>query len=171
MAGEAKVKKQSKTSTKEAEKIAVQAQAVEAEGDAEGGSTTATTTTVVTKSVKKLKKHIERGIVKIKATFNNTVITITDLQGKVLATASAGMVGFKGSRKSTPFAAGSAADKVCQKVRDLYGMSEVEIFVQGPGSGFESAAKTIAGVFKVDALHEVTRLPHNGCRPRKRRRV
>jgi small subunit ribosomal protein S11 len=129
------------------------------------------TTAPATKSVKKLKKHIERGLVKIKATFNNTIITITDVQGRVLGTISAGMVGFKGSKKSTPFAAGSAAEKLAQKIKDLYGMMEVEIFVKGPGSGFDSAAKMLGTIFRVEALHEVTPLPHNGCRPRKRRRV
>ena len=120
---------------------------------------------------KKLKKHIENALVKIKATFNNTIITITDLQGKVLATASAGMVGVKNSRKSTPFAGGSAAEKAAQKVRDLFGVSKVEIFVNGPGAGFESAAKMIANYFNVEAIHEITKLPHNGVRQRKRRRV
>lgn len=123
------------------------------------------------KALKKVKKHIDRGLIRIKSTFNNTIITITDLNGNVLSTASAGQVGFKHSRKSTPFAAGKAAEKACQKVKSTYGTNEVEIFGIGPGAGFDTAVKTIEDYFKIEALHEVTPLPHNGCKPKKVRRV
>jgi len=123
------------------------------------------------KTVKKVKKHIDRGLIRITSTFNNTIISITDLSGNVLSTASAGQVGFKHSRKSTPYAAGMAADKACQKVKSTYGMNEVEIFGIGPGAGFDTAVKKVDEYFKIEAMHEVTPLPHNGCKPKKSRRV
>ena len=112
-----------------------------------------------------------KAIVHIKATFNNTVITVTDPSGEVLCWNSAGTIGFKGSRKSTPFAAQRAAETVAEKARKL-GVREVEVRVKGPGSGRESAVTALqaAGV-SVRSIEDVTPLPHNGCRPRKKRRV
>ena len=120
---------------------------------------------------KKVKKNVARGIVHIKASFNNTLVTITDPDGGAICQDSGGSVGFKGSRKSTPFAAQRAAEK-CARLAMRSGMREVEIRVKGPGSGRESAIRTIhtAGI-EVTEINDVTPLPHNGCRPPKRRRV
>ena len=112
-----------------------------------------------------------KAIVHIKATFNNTVITVTDPSGEVLCWNSAGTIGFKGSRKSTPFAAQRAAETVAEKARKL-GVREVEVSVKGPGSGRESAVTALqAAGISVRSIEDVTPLPHNGCRPRKKRRV
>lgn len=121
--------------------------------------------------VKKVRRNINRAIAYIKATFNNTYINITDLNGESLCWASAGTVGFKGSRKSTPFAATRAAESVADKARKM-GIQEVEVRVKGPGSGRESAITALqsAGI-SVKSIEDVTPLPHNGCRPRKKRRV
>jgi small subunit ribosomal protein S11 len=114
---------------------------------------------------------VARGIVHIKATFNNTMITITDTAGETLCWASAGTVGFKGTRKSTPFAAQRAAENVARAAKK-FGVSEVEIRVKGPGSGRESAITSLqAAGLRIHSIEEVTPLPHNGCRPRKKRRV
>lgn len=120
---------------------------------------------------KKEKKNIPAGIVHINATFNNTMITITDMSGNVVSWASSGMSGFKGSRKGTPFAAQKAAETAARLAQDN-GMRTVGILVKGPGSGRESAmrAMNIAG-FKVSFIRDITPIPHNGCRPPKRRRV
>lgn len=120
---------------------------------------------------KKEKRQIEQGIIYIQASFNNTIVTITDAQGNAVAWSSAGLNGFKGSRKSTPFAAKLAAENAIQKARE-HGMKEVKIFVKGPGAGRESALRAIAaeGV-KVTAIRDVTPIPHNGCRPPKQRRI
>ena len=120
---------------------------------------------------KKVKKNIVRGIVNIKATFNNTLVTITDMDGAAVCQDSGGSVGFKGSRKSTPFAAQKAAEK-CAKTAMRIGLREVEIRVKGPGSGRESAISAIqqAGL-RIASIEDITPIPHNGCRPRKRRRV
>ena len=120
---------------------------------------------------KKIRKNVIKGVAHIKATFNNTMITITDVNGETLAWDSAGTVGFKGARKATPFAASRAAEKVADKIRKM-GVHELEIRVKGPGSGRESAIRALAnsGV-DVKIIEDVTPLPHNGCRPRKRRRV
>ncbi|MFN2267715.1 MAG: 30S ribosomal protein S11 [Desulfonatronovibrio sp.] len=120
---------------------------------------------------KKEKKNIPTGIVHINATFNNTMITITDMSGNVVSWASSGMSGFKGSRKGTPFAAQKAAETAARLAQDN-GMRTVGILVKGPGSGRESAmrAMNIAG-FKVSFIRDITPIPHNGCRPPKRRRV
>ncbi len=120
---------------------------------------------------KKEKKNIPTGIVHINATFNNTMITITDMNGNVVSWASSGMSGFKGSRKGTPFAAQKAAETAARLAQDN-GMRTVGILVKGPGSGRESAmrAMNIAG-FKVSFIRDITPIPHNGCRPPKRRRV
>lgn len=120
---------------------------------------------------KKEKKNIPTGIVHINATFNNTMITITDMAGNVVSWSSSGMSGFKGSRKSTPFAAQKAAETAARLAQDN-GMKTVGILVKGPGSGRESAMRAIniAG-FKVSFIRDITPIPHNGCRPPKRRRV
>lgn len=120
---------------------------------------------------KKEKKNIPSGIVHINATFNNTMITITDMAGNVVSWSSSGMSGFKGSRKGTPFAAQKAAETAARLAQDN-GMRTVGILVKGPGSGRESAmrAMNIAG-FKVSFIRDITPIPHNGCRPPKRRRV
>ncbi|MCX5656247.1 MAG: 30S ribosomal protein S11 [Planctomycetota bacterium] len=120
---------------------------------------------------KKVKRAVAKGVVHVKATFNNTIITITDPAGNVLCTDSAGTIGFKGSRKSTPFAAQRAAEACADKAKKL-GMHEVEVRVKGPGSGRESAITALqAAGLKVTAIEDVTPIPHNGCRPPKRRRV
>ena len=123
------------------------------------------------KSKKKVKKNVPQGIAHIQATFNNTLITIADEDGNVIAWSSAGAKGFKGSRKGTPFAAQIAAQDAAQKARE-HGMKRVEIRVKGPGSGRESAIRALqtAGL-NVIAIRDVTPIPHNGCRAPKRRRV
>lgn len=120
---------------------------------------------------KKLRKGVTRGVAHIKATFNNTMVTITDMNGETLAWASAGTVGFKGARKSTPFAAGRAAEAAAAAARK-HGVLEVEVKVKGPGAGREQAIIQLqhAGL-KVTGIEDVTPLPHNGCRPPKKRRV
>jgi small subunit ribosomal protein S11 len=120
---------------------------------------------------KKVKKNISTGIACIQSTFNNTVVTITDVNGNTVAWSSAGSRGFKGSRKSTPFAAQLAAEEACRKAME-HGMRSVAVFVKGPGAGRESALRALqtAG-FKVTLIRDVTPVPHNGCRPPKRRRV
>jgi small subunit ribosomal protein S11 len=120
---------------------------------------------------KKNKKHIPVGAVHIRSTFNNTIITFTDVAGNTVAWASSGGAGFKGSRKSTPFAAQVAAEAAAGKARDC-GMRSVNVFVRGPGSGRESAVRAIqkSGI-RIMAIRDVTPIPHNGCRPPKRRRV
>ncbi len=120
---------------------------------------------------RKVKKNIARGIVHIKATFNNTLITFSDPEGAVICSASAGCVGFKGSRKSTPFAAQQAAQRAANDAK-RHGVREIEIQVKGPGSGRESAISALQGAgLRIVSIEDVTPLPHNGCRPRKRRRV
>ncbi len=120
---------------------------------------------------KKIRKNVIKGIAHVKATFNNTMITITDIDGETLAWDSAGTVGFKGARKATPFAASRAAEKVAVKARRM-GMREVEVHVKGPGSGRESAITALqANGLRVSAVEDHTSTPHNGCRPRTRRRV
>ncbi len=116
-------------------------------------------------------KNIAHGIACVQATFNNTIVTITDVTGNVVAWASAGSVGFKGSRKSTPFAAQRAADAAAQKAMSQ-GMKEVKVFVKGPGAGREAAIRALqAAGMEIVAIKDVTPIPHNGCRPSKRRRV
>ncbi|MBI2369921.1 MAG: 30S ribosomal protein S11 [Deltaproteobacteria bacterium] len=120
---------------------------------------------------KREKKNILNGIAHIQATFNNTIITITDLQGSVVSWSSAGVVGFKGSRKSTPFAAQMAAEDAAKKAME-HGMKNIEVYVKGPGSGRESALRALqAAGFSVNLIRDVTPIPHNGCRAPKRRRV
>jgi small subunit ribosomal protein S11 len=124
-----------------------------------------------TRTKKKEKKSIGSGVVHIQSTFNNTTVTITDPAGNVVAWSSAGVMGFKGSRKSTPFAAQMTAEDAVKKAME-HGMKNVEVFVKGPGAGRESALRALqtAG-FHVTAIKDVTPIPHNGCRPPKRRRV
>jgi len=120
---------------------------------------------------KKEKKHITNGVAHIQATFNNTIITITDMNGNVLAWSSAGCKGFKGSRKSTPFAAQIAAEE-CSKNAQEHGLRNIEVYVKGPGAGRESALRALqAAGFSISFIRDVTPIPHNGCRPPKRRRV
>ena len=121
---------------------------------------------------KKAKRSVAKAVVHIKATFNNTYITIADIYGETLCWASAGTVGFKGSMKSTPFAAQRAARNVAERARKRFGVQQVEVRVKGPGPGRESAITALqeAGLL-VRAIEDVTPLPHNGCRPRKKRRV
>jgi len=120
---------------------------------------------------RKIKKNVPTGIAHIQATFNNTHITITDLQGNTVAWASSGTMGFKGSRKSTPFASQLAAESAARKAQE-HGMKSVAVYVKGPGAGRESALRALqAAGFKVTLLRDVTPIPHNGCRPPKRRRV
>ncbi|MFL5328122.1 MAG: 30S ribosomal protein S11 [Gemmataceae bacterium] len=120
---------------------------------------------------RKARRNVSRGIAHIQATFNNTIITITDTNGDVLCTASAGTVGFKGSRKSTPFAA-QRASETCADKATKFGLKEVEVRIKGPGSGRESAVSALqAAGLTVKAIEDVTPLPHNGCRPPKKRRV
>ncbi len=120
---------------------------------------------------KREKKHISSGIVHIQATFNNTVVTISDLNGNVVSWSSAGSLGFRGSRKGTPFAAQQAAQHAANAARD-HGMRSVEVRVKGPGSGRESAIRALSVVgLEVKGIKDVTPIPHNGCRPPKKRRV
>src|SRR5262245_44884978 len=120
---------------------------------------------------KKARRNVSRGVVHIKATFNNTIVAVTDTNGDVLCWASAGTVGFKGSRKSTPFAAQRAAEVVADKATK-FGLKEVEVQVKGPGSGRESAITALQNAgLSIKAIEDVTPLPHNGCRPPKKRRV
>jgi len=117
------------------------------------------------------RKNIEQGIANIKSSFNNTMITITDLKGNNIAWSSAGMVGFKGSRKSTPFAAQLAAEQAAKTAME-HGMKQVEVVVKGPGAGREAAIRSLqAAGLEVNMIKDVTPIPHNGCRPPKRRRV
>ena len=120
---------------------------------------------------KKVKKNVQSGIAHIQSTFNNTIVTITDVSGNVVAWSSAGVRGFKGSRKSTPFAAQLAAEDAAKKAMD-HGMRSISVYVKGPGSGRESALRALqAAGFKISLIRDVTPIPHNGCRPPKRRRV
>ena len=120
---------------------------------------------------KRERKNITSGVAHVNATFNNTMITITDAQGNSIAWSSAGSQGFKGSRKSTPYAAQMAAEDAGRKAQD-HGVKTLEVEVKGPGSGRESALRALQAVgFTITAIRDVTPIPHNGCRPRKRRRV
>lgn len=124
-----------------------------------------------THTKKKEKKNISTGVVHIQSTFNNTIVTITDPGGNVVSWSSAGVQGFKGSRKSTPFAAQQTAEDAAKKARE-HGMRSVEVYIKGPGAGRESALRALqAAGFNVLSIKDVTPVPHNGCRPPKRRRV
>ena len=124
-----------------------------------------------TKAKRKEKKNIVSGIVHVNSTFNNTLITITDDQGNAVSWSSAGMMGFKGSRKSTPYAAQMAAEDAGRKAQE-HGMKELNVRVKGPGSGRESALRALQSIgFVIKRIDDITPIPHNGCRPPKRRRV
>lgn len=125
----------------------------------------------VSRTKKKVKKNIANGVVHIQSTFNNTIVTITDSTGGTVAWSSAGVQGFKGSRKSTPFAAQMAAEDAAKKAME-HGLRNVEVYVKGPGPGRESALRSLQSAgFNVTLIKDVTPIPHNGCRPPKRRRV
>ena len=120
---------------------------------------------------KKVKKNVSTGAAHIQSSFNNTIVTMTDSQGNVLSWASAGGLGFKGSRKSTPFAAGEVAETAAKRAME-HGLKTVEVFVKGPGSGREAAIRSLqAAGLEISMIKDVTPIPHNGCRPPKRRRV
>ena len=124
-----------------------------------------------TRTRKRVKKNVVDGVAHIHASFNNTIITITDRQGNALSWATAGGAGFRGSRKSTPFAAQVAAEKAGSVVKE-FGMKNVDVLVKGPGPGRESAVRALnAAGFKINSITDVTPIPHNGCRPSKKRRV
>ena len=122
-------------------------------------------------TTRRYRKNIEKGMAHIHSSFNNTIVTISDTQGNVLSWASAGELGFKGSRKSTPFAAGEVAETAAKKAME-HGLKTVDVFVKGPGSGREAAIRALqtAGL-EITSIKDVTPIPHNGCRPPKRRRV
>ncbi|MFA5513832.1 MAG: 30S ribosomal protein S11 [Sphaerochaetaceae bacterium] len=123
------------------------------------------------KAKRRVKKTVYEGNVYIQATFNNTIVTVTDLNGNAVSWASAGGLGFRGAKKSTPYAAQTAAETAAKKAID-YGLREVNVFVKGPGVGRESAIRTLGVLgLKVRSIRDVTPIPHNGCRPRKTRRV
>jgi len=123
------------------------------------------------KARKKERKNITAGVAHVNSTFNNTIVTITDAQGNTVSWASAGHLGFKGSRKSTPYAAQMAAEDAGKKAKE-HGVKTLEVLVKGPGSGRESALRALQSVgFNITSIVDITPVPHNGCRPRKRRRV
>lgn len=127
--------------------------------------------TKTTRTRRREKKNIERGSVHIQSTFNNTIVTISDVKGNTISWASAGELGFRGSRKSTPFAAQSAAETAAKAAME-HGLKTVEVFVKGPGAGREAAIRALQTVgLTVSMIKDVTPIPHNGCRPPKRRRV
>lgn len=128
--------------------------------------------TKVKRKVKKEKKYIPVGIAFIQATFNNTVVTITDLKGNVLSWSSAGKMGFKGAKKSTPYAAQIISSDAARRATENVNLKEVEVRVKGPGGGREAAIRSLSSAgLKVKSIKDITPIPHNGCRPRKRRRV
>lgn len=125
----------------------------------------------VVRNKKKVSKNIESGVAHIRSTFNNNIVTIADMNGNVLSWASAGGLGFRGSRKSTPFAAQMAAEEATKAAME-HGLKQVEVFVKGPGAGREAAIRALqAAGLEVNSIKDVTPIPHNGCRPPKRRRV
>jgi small subunit ribosomal protein S11 len=146
-------------------------EAAPAAAPAAAGAAPAAGTATERKAKKKSKKNVQTGIVFIQSTFNNTIITITDVSGNVLSWSSAGARGFKGSRKSTPFAAQVAAGDAAAKAME-HGLKNVSVLVKGPGAGRESALRALAAAgLKVTLIRDITPIPHNGCRPPKRRRV
>ena len=123
------------------------------------------------KTKRKVRKNIQTGHVYVQSTFNNTLITITDTNGNTISWSSAGARGFKGSRKSTPYAAGVAAEEAAKKAQD-HGLKSVKVFLNGPGTGREAALRSLQSVgLRITSIRDITPLPHNGCRPPKRRRV
>jgi len=128
-------------------------------------------TKTVRKTTKRNRKNIEKGAAHIHSSFNNTIVTITDTQGNSISWASAGELGFKGSRKSTPYAAGEAATTAAKAAME-HGLKTVDVYVKGPGSGREAAIRSLQGAgLEISLIKDVTPIPHNGCRPPKRRRV
>ena len=120
---------------------------------------------------RKITTNVDKGIVHVQSSFNNTLVTITDTQGNALAACSSGELGYRGNRKSTPFAAGQAAEKAAKKAKE-YGLKSVEVYVKGPGNGRESAIRSLAAAdLEVTLIRDVSPIPHNGCRPPKRRRI
>lgn len=131
----------------------------------------ATAATAARGAKKKVKKNITSGVAHVNSTYNNTLVTISDAQGNVISWSSAGLQGFKGSRKSTPYAAQMAAEDAGRKAQE-HGLREVEVLVKGPGSGRESALRALGMIgLTIRSIKDITPIPHNGCRPRKRRRV
>jgi small subunit ribosomal protein S11 len=127
--------------------------------------------TTKAKIKKKIRKNVQSGVAHIQSTFNNTIVSITDVSGNVISWSSAGVRGFKGSRKSTPFAAQLAAEDAAKKAMD-HGMRSITVLVNGPGAGRESALRALQSAgFKIGLIRDITPIPHNGCRPPKRRRV
>lgn len=123
------------------------------------------------KGKKKVKKNIAQGVVHIYTTFNNSIVTVTDAQGNAVSWSTSGAKGFKGSKKSTPFAAQMATEDACRKAKE-HGMKSVEVYIKGPGAGRESALRAVASQFnRISLIKDVTPIAHNGCRPPKRRRV
>ena len=119
---------------------------------------------------RKITTQVDKGAVHVHSSFNNTIVTVTDVQGNTLAACSSGELGYKGSRKSTPFAAGQAAEKAAKKAKE-YGLKSVEVYVKGPGNGRESAIRSLAAAdLEVTLIRDVSPIPHNGCRPPKKRR-
>ena len=120
---------------------------------------------------RKITTNVDKGVVHVHSSFNNTLVTITDTQGNALAACSSGELGYRGNRKSTPFAAGQAAEKAAKKAKE-YGLKSVEVYVKGPGNGRESAIRSLAAAdLEVTLIRDVSPIPHNGCRPPKRRRI
>jgi small subunit ribosomal protein S11 len=156
-----------------AEPVEGAAKAEAPKGDEAGGAAPAAEEGAAPAAVRKIKgkRSVPRGVAHVLASFNNTIVTITDPNGETLCWDSSGSAGFKGSRKSTPFAAQKAAERCAEKAMKM-GVREVEVKVNGPGSGRESAVRALAAAgLKIRAIEDVTPIPHNGCRPRKRRRV
>ncbi len=128
-------------------------------------------TTKKTTKKRKITTNVDKGVVHVQSSFNNTIVTITDTQGNALAACSSGELGYRGNRKSTPFAAGQAAEKAAKKAKE-YGLKSVEVYVKGPGNGRESAIRSLAAAdIEVTLIRDVSPIPHNGCRPPKRRRI
>lgn len=125
----------------------------------------------IPKGKKKVKKNVALGVVHIYTSFNNSIVTVTDTQGNAIAWCTSGTKGFKGSKKSTPFAAQVATEEACRKAKD-HGMKSVEVYIKGPGAGRESALRAVASQFnRISLIRDVTPIPHNGCRAPKKRRV
>ena len=163
--------KETKEKEKKAKAAEPKAKAVEPKAKAEEAAKEAKPARAPRAAKKTVKRSLATGQIHIFATFNNTIVTVTDDQGNTVSWASAGLVGFKGSRKSTPFASRLATERAVKAAQDL-GMQEVELFVKGPGPGRESAVRAVQTMgLRVKTISDVTPLPHNGCRPPKRRRM